>query len=242
VGLRVLQAGRHLLLEKPMALSVADGCELVQAANARQLLLTVGDLLLHHPAVRRVQKLIAEGVLGEPLYFASTRASPGPARGPGSTWWALAPHDVSLALKLLGARPTGVSASGGAYTRPDQDNVAVATLQFPDGRTAHLLVARFAGEKRRHFLVAGTERSITFDELDQVHPLKVHAPRGGETLSTAVSIENVDPLLSQCIEFVTSAARGDTAAGNGEHALSVVRVLEAGARSMRLGGSPVEVA
>jgi predicted dehydrogenase len=241
VGLRVLRSRRHLLLEKPMASSAAEGRELLAAAAEAERLLTVGDLLLHHPVVRRVQKLTAEGVLGDAIYFASTRATPGPARAAGSTWWALAPHDVSLALSLLGALPVGVSAVGGAYTAPDHDNIASATLQFSGGRTAHLRVARFAGEKQRRFSLAGTRRTVTFDEIDEARPLAVWDGKGVETLP-ASALEAVDPLLSQCRAFVTSAVRGEVGAGNGEHALAVVRVLEAGARSMRLGGQPVEVA
>ena len=240
VGLRVLQAGRHLLLEKPMALSAVHGRELIGEASARRRLLTVGDLLLHHPAVRRARELIAEGALGDVLYFESTRAAPGPARAPGSTWWALAPHDVSMALWLLGAVPTHVSATGGAYAAAEHDGVASAVLRFADGRTAHIRVARFAAEKCRRLSVAGTRRTLTFDELAE-HPLTLHEAASGHERAVAIPVETVDPLFEQCRRFISCAAGGDLAGGNGEHALAVVRVLEAGAHSMRLGGGPVEV-
>ena len=105
VGLRVLAADRHLLVEKPLALSVADAARAEsRGAGAPARVLTVGHLLLHHPAVRRAQQLIADGALGEPLWFEAARVGAGTAARPGSAWWALAPHDVSLALHLFDAR------------------------------------------------------------------------------------------------------------------------------------------
>jgi predicted dehydrogenase len=241
VGLRVLQAGRHLLVEKPMALSSAHGRELIALASAQGRLLSVGDLLLHHPAVRRARELIVEGALGETLYFESTRMAPGPARAPGSTWWALAPHDVSMAMWLFGAVPTHVSATGGAYDQAGHDGVASAVLRFADGRTAHIRVGRFAAEKRRCLSVAGTRRTLTFDELVAERPLTLHEPARRSEGAAAVPVDVADPLLEQCRQFVSCAARGNLAGGNGEHALAVVGVLEAGARSMERGGVAVEV-
>ena len=118
VGLRVLQADRHLMVEKPLALTVADASELSALADARRRVLAVGHLLLHHPAVRRARKLIADGVLGETLWLEAARLAPGPARTAGSVWWTLAPHDVSLALHLFDGVPTQVTAVGGAGRAP----------------------------------------------------------------------------------------------------------------------------
>src|SRR6478735_9007241 len=161
VGMRVLAADRHLLMEKPLALAAADAGALVDAAAARARVLTVGHLLLHHPAVRRAKQLLDDGVLGTAQYFTTTRVSAGPPRAPGSAWWALAPHDVSLALHLYGATPVTVSATAGAYAAPDQDGAAFATLQFADGRLAHLHVARYAAETQRCSLLAGTRATLS---------------------------------------------------------------------------------
>ena len=168
VGLRVLRADRHLLVEKPMALTVADAAELSALAETRQRILAVGHLLLHHPAVRLARQLIAEGGLGQPLWLETTRLAPGTARAGGSAWWTLAPHDVSLALHLFGGVPIKVTAIGRCQGEagPDEpDRVAWVTLHFADGRLAHIHVARLAVEKRRGFSVVGTRRALTFDEL-----------------------------------------------------------------------------
>ncbi len=244
VGMRVLAANRHLLMEKPLALTAADAGALVAAAAARARVLTVGHLLLHHPAVRQAKLLVDEGALGPVRYLTTTRVTPGPPRAPGSAWWALAPHDVSLVMHLYGATPLTVSATAGAFAASGHDGAAFATLGFPDGRIAHLHVGRFAPQAQRRCVVAGERRSLTFDELDPVHPLRVHRPgeRPGETLADAVPITaTVDPLEAQCAHFVACAARDDVAGGNGAHARAVVQVLAAGERSMRSGGVPVEV-
>jgi predicted dehydrogenase len=243
VGLRVLQADRHLMVEKPLALTVADASELSALADARRRVLAVGHLLLHHPAVRRARKLIADGVLGETLWLEAARLAPGPARTAGSVWWTLAPHDVSLALHLLDDVPKQVTAVGGAGRGPGEEMVVWATLHFDDGRLAHLHVARQAPEKKRGFSIVGSERALTFDELASGGTLQLHDPRraGAAAHGEPVPVDAIDALGAQCRHFVSSVARGDTSAGNGAHALAVVRVLEAGARSMRAGGAPIEV-
>ena len=109
--------------------------------------MTVGHLLLHHPAIRRARQIVADGALGEPLYFESTRETVGAPGRRGSAWWALAPHDVSLAIDLFAAVPVTVSATGGAFDERANDGVASAVLGFGDGRTAHVRVARFAARR-----------------------------------------------------------------------------------------------
>jgi predicted dehydrogenase len=281
VGLRVLRADRHLLVEKPMALTVADAAELSALADARHRVLAVGHLLLHHPAVRRARQLVADGVLGQPLWLEATRLAPGTGRAGGSAWWTLAPHDVSLAMHLFGAVPTRVTAVGraahapnahgepgqpserdgpdqpdatasssGSGTHPqpagrDQpDCVAWVTLHFDDGRLAHIHVARLAAEKKRCFSVVGTRRALSFDELAPERGLRVHDPAqaGAAGRAELIPVDGTDALAAQCRHFVAGVARGDTGAGNGAHALAVVRVLEAGTRSMRAGGAPIDVA
>jgi len=243
VGLRVLQADRHLMVEKPLALTVADASELSALADARRRVLAVGHLLLHHPAVRQARKLIADGVLGETLWLETARLAPGPARTAGSVWWSLAPHDVSLALHLFDGVPTSVTAAGGGGRQPSEEVVVWATLHFDDGRLAHLHVASLAPEKKRGFSIVGSARALTFDELAPADALRLHAPgaAGSAGQSEPVPVDVIDALGSQCRHFVSSVARCDTGAGNGAHALAVVRVLEAGARSMRAGGAPIEV-
>ena len=243
VGLQVLSADRHLLVEKPLALSVTDASALCEAATARARVLTVGHLLLHHPAVRRTKQMLDAGLLGRPLYFETTRTVAGQDRRGGSAWWTLAPHDVSLAVHLFDATPTTVSAVGSRDRSGDFDVSTLATLHFEDGRRAQVHVARLAANKERRFSLVGAEGTVSFDELAPVPILRVSEPtRLAENgRYTEIALETGDPLYAQCVHFAASAALGDTAGGNAAHGLAVVRVVEAGARSMAAGGTPVEV-
>jgi len=239
IGLQVLRADRHLLVEKPMALSTADATELVAAASSRGRVLWVGHLLLHHPAVVRAHELVTSGALGEISHLEAARLTSGNGPVTRSAWWSLAPHDVSLALRLLEATPVQVAAIG-VRRRGEPDSVVWATLSFDDGRLAHLHVGRIGDAKTRRVSVVGSRRILTFDELAE-RPLHLVDLNGTEIDLEGSSFSDVDPLLSQCRHFVSGVAHADTSAGNGAHALAVVRVLEAGARSMDEGGTPVQV-
>jgi predicted dehydrogenase len=244
VGFHVLSAGRHLLVEKPMALSVTDAVSLHDAAVARKRVLTVGHLLLHHPAVQRTKALLDAGTLGEPLYFESTRTATPAGHRRSSAWWSLAPHDVSTALYVFDRPLVAVSATGIWHSQANDDVAVFATLHFADGRVAHVHASRMAAVRQRRFSVVGTERAVAFDELAPNPVLRLTAPprQGGATAPEDISIEAADPLYAQCAHFASAASRGDTSSGNSRHALTVVRALEAGARSMAARGAPIEVA
>jgi len=244
VGLRVLSADRHLLVEKPMALSVADAVSLCEAAVARRRVLTVGHLLLHHPALRRTKELLDAGTLGRALYFESTRTAAVASRRRTSAWWTLAAHDVSMALYLFDEPLAAVSAAGIQHPGSEDDVAVFATLHFANGRLAHIHAARMTAVQQRRFSVSGTERALTFDEL--AHNPVLHLTAAARPVAAApaeeISIEAADPLYAQCAHFAAAVVRGDTSSGNGRHALKVVQVLEAGARSMAARGALVELA
>ena len=256
VAKRALLAGRHVLVEKPMALSVADGAELVELAERSGLVLMVGHILLHHPGIERARALIVEGELGRILYLHATRVGFGTVRPGESAWWSIAPHDIAAALHLFDAVPTTVSATGAGYLQMRQHDVTFGTLTFADGRLAHVHVSWLAPEKRRLLTVVGSHKMLTFDETERERPLRVHdrafvtaaartgfVGRAGAVETPALPI--VEPLLAECEHFVDSiqrGARGGHVCGDGARALAVLRVLEAGERSMRAGGAPIEVA
>ncbi|HTA21835.1 MAG TPA: Gfo/Idh/MocA family oxidoreductase [Polyangia bacterium] len=253
VAKRALLAGRHVLVEKPMALSVADGAELVELAARAGRVLMVGHVLLHHPGIERARAIVASGELGRILYLHATRVGFGTVRPGESVWWSIGPHDIAAAIHLFDATPTTVSATGAGYLQLRQHDVTFATLTFADGRLAHVHVSWLAPEKRRLLTVVGSHKMLTFDETDRERPLRVHdrafVPAAARTgfIGRAGEIEvpalpALEPLLVECEHFVDCVARGGRARGDGAHALAVLRVLAAGERSMRAGGAPVEVA
>ena len=241
VGRLVLEADRHVLIEKPMAMTVAHAAELSALAEARGRVLSVGHLLLHHPAVRRAHELMTSGAIGEPLWLESTRLATGGARSAGGAWWTLAPHDVSLALHFFGDVPSSVTAVGRAESAHSDETVAWATLHFASGNLAHIHVARHAPARQRTFTIIGRARSLVVDELAP-EPLTLSPPRErASDPCEIVPIDSGDALVGQCLQFISAVCRQDLAPANRVHGVQVVQVLEAGAHSMRRGGAPVAV-
>jgi predicted dehydrogenase len=255
VAQRVLAAGRHALVEKPLALSAAGAAELHAVAREQRRVLMVGHVLLHHPAIVRAREVIAAGALGDVLYLEATRVAFGTVRAGESVWWSVAPHDVSVALYLLDAIPATVSATGAAYLQAGRPDVAFASLRFADGRVAHVHVSWLAPGRRRHLTVVGTRKMLTFDEGAAARPLELHErsvtpATGGDGAGAAfaaraggveaLTFPTVEPLAAECEHFLACVASGQEPRG-GAQVMGVMRVLEAGERSMRAGGAPVDV-
>jgi predicted dehydrogenase len=251
VARRALAADRHVLVEKPLALSVAHAGELCALAAERRRVLLVGHVLLHHPAVLRARALIAAGALGELCYMQAARVAFGTVRAGESAWWSVGPHDVAVALYLFDAVPLAVSATGAAYLQPGRQDVAFATLAFAGGRAAHVQVSWLAPARHRALTVVGTRQMLTIDESAAARPLRLYdrrfeagpggvfAARTGEV--EAPDLPAIEPLRAECAHFVACVAGEERPRGGGADALAVVRVLEAGERSIRAGGAPVEV-
>jgi predicted dehydrogenase len=252
VAKRALLAGRHVLVEKPMALSLAEGAELAELAERQGLVLMVGHVLLHHPGIERARALVRDGELGRVLYLHATRVGFGTVRASESAWWSIAPHDIAATLYLFDAVPTTVSATGAGYLQMRLHDVAFGTMTFGDGRVAHVHVSWLAPEKKRLLTVVGSHKMLTFDETDAERPLRVHdrafvpaaaragfIGRAGEIVAPALPA--IEPLLAECERFVERVRLGALAPGEEARALAVMRVLDAGERSMRAGGAPVEV-
>lgn len=253
-----LESGRHVFVEKPLTLTSDHAEELCQLAERRGLTLMVGHLLLYHPAVMRMKTLVDGGDLGDVLYLYAQRVNLGIVRQVENAWWSLAPHDIAVAIHLFGGCPSSVSATGATYLQRDQgiDDVAFATLRFADGRVAHLHVSWLDPHKRRSLTVVGTRKMLTFDDTLLDEKLKVYdraaVPRDGHAsyadgvavrVGDVVSpfLPNVEPLLAECEHFITCVATRSSPRSDGRQGLAVVKVLEAGERSMRQGGAPIRI-
>lgn len=252
-----LEAGRHVLVEKPLALSAAEAEALCVLAERRGLMLMVGHLLLYHPAIEHTKAVIDEGGLGDVLYLCTERMNLGIVRDNENAWWSLAAHDIAVAIHLFGATPLSVSATGAAYLRRHIEDVAFASLRFPDGRLAHLHVSWLDPHKRRSLTVVGSRKMLTFDDTVTDEKIKIYdksaiprpgyasfaegvAVRSGDVVSPVMA--NVEPLLRECEHFLACIETRARPRSDGRQGLAVVRVLEAGDASIRMGGAPVVVA
>jgi predicted dehydrogenase len=241
---RVLEAGKHCFVEKPMAQSVADAEAVVAAAAAAGRTLMVGHLLEYHPGVMKLKELIDAGELGRVLYIYGNRVNLGQLRADENALWSLGAHDVSVLLRLAGEEPYEAEARGESYMREGVEDVVFCFLRFPSGLSAHLHLSWLDPHKERRFTVVGESRMATFDDMafegkiavydkgfdDKTDSYGEYITRSGDIWSPRLS--NVEPLRTECEHFVRSVREGTRPLSDGDSGLRVVRVLEALQRSL----------
>jgi predicted dehydrogenase len=177
---QVLEAGKHVFVEKPLATSSADCRALAELADSRGRILMVGHTFLHNDAVRWMKARIDEGDLGDVLYLYSRRLNLGQVRQDVNVVWNLAPHDISIMLYLLGRRPERVACHGQSYLRQGVEDVAFLTLEFaPVGATgarqaAHIHVSWLDPNKVREVVVVGTRKMVVYDDVDADRMIQVY--------------------------------------------------------------------
>ena len=254
LAIRVLEAGKHCFVEKPLALTAADAERAVTAASDAGRVLMVGHLLEYHPGVRKLKELTDAGELGDEIFYIyGNRLNLGKLRADENALWSLGAHDVSVLLYLADEEPTEVVAHGESYVRSGVEDVVFCFLRFPSGLTAHLHLSWLDPHKERRFTVVGSRRMATFDDMALERKLTVYDKgfdedaRGyGEYItrsggSFSPPIPNVEPLRAECEHFVAAIRTGATPQSDGASGLRVVRVLEQLQESLqagRVGGRP----
>jgi predicted dehydrogenase len=254
LGTRVLAAGKHLFVEKPMTLAAADAEALVAQADAAGLTLMVGHLLEYHPAVLWMKQYLDSGALGEALYLYAQRLNLGIVRADENALWSLAPHDISVALYLFGDEPDWVSAHGACYLQPGIEDVVFAYLHFPDGRAAQLHVSWLDPHKERRLVLVGSRTMAVFDDMAPMETIRIYdkgAVRPESEAPAPVTVRHGDiaipyvpagePLATECQHFVDAVRTGTPPRSDGRDGLRVVRVLEAASLSLRTQGQPVRM-
>jgi len=238
LAVRVLEAGKHCFVEKPLAQSVADAERAVAAAEASGRTLMVGHLLEYHPGVRKLKELADGGELGEIHYIYGNRLNLGKARADENALWSLGAHDVSVLLHLVEEEPDELSARGECYLRAGVEDVVFCFLRFPSGISAHLHLSWLDPHKERRFTVVGSKRMATFDDMAIEGKLTVYdkgfdedtrsygeyITRSGDIFSPRIA--SSEPLRLECEHFVESIRSGTPPRSDGHSGLRVVRVLE----------------
>ncbi len=238
LAVRVLEAGKHCFVEKPLAQSVAGAKRAVDAAERTGRTLMVGHLLEYHPGVQKLKELADGGELGDIHYVYGNRLNLGKIRADENALWSLGAHDISVLLHLVGEEPVEVSARGESYLQPGIEDVVFCFLRFPSGISAHLHLSWLDPHKERRFTVVGSKRMATFDDMAVAGKLTVYdkgfdentrsygeyITRSGDMFSPRIS--NDEPLRLECEHFVASIKDGTTPRSDGHSGLRVVRVLE----------------
>ena len=250
MALAALRAGKDVFVEKPLALEWQEGMEVVETAHRHGRILMVGHLLRYHPAILKIQQLLAEGVLGRVEYIYSNRLSMGKIRREENALWSFAPHDISVILALTGQLPLQVTATGGAYLQPNIADVTVSNLLFDRGTRAHIFVSWLHPYKEQRLCVIGSKQMIVFEDSRADHKLILYDKqiewKNGQ-IETAkvegvpVPFDADEPLRRECQHFVDCVATRRAANTPGEEGVEVLRVLQACQRSLQMNGEPVRV-
>jgi predicted dehydrogenase len=236
---RVLRAGKHCFVEKPLGQSVAEAQLAVAAAEESGRVLMVGHLLEYHPGVLKLKELADSGELGDIFYVYGNRLNLGKLRADENALWSLGAHDVSVVLALAGAEPVTCEAHGESYMRPGIEDVVFCFLRFPSGLAAHLHLSWLDPHKERRLTVVGSKRMATFDDMETERKLTIYdkgfdedasnygeyITRSGDVWSPRIS--NREPLAIECRHFIDCIRKGETPRSDGASGLRVVRVLEA---------------
>ncbi len=257
IGGEILRSGKHLFVEKPLAASSAEGAALAEAASKRRLVLMVGHLFVHHPAVTEMKKWLDAGRIGALCYVNSTRLNMMPPETRLNVVWDLACHDVAMILHLTGAEPLEVSASGRDYVKEGRVDAAFINMAFPGKVFANIHAGWLMPGRVRKTYVMGTKGAIVFDDTLVAEKVVVY----GEGVDTRLGskdtgsaslaygsgpvlrpeIDPREPLLAECEHFIGCVRTGERPLTDAASGVSTIRVMEAACESIGMNSSPVRL-
>jgi predicted dehydrogenase len=255
---RALEAGKHVMVEKPLATSAADAEDLIELATATERVLMPGHTFVYSPPVNKVRELIERGALGDVYFVTSSRMNLGLYQRNGVIS-DLAPHDLSILLYWLGQPVTQVAANAQSVFQDGVPETAFLTVTFQGGATANVQISWLAPRKMRQMVVVGSKQMVQYDDTSSDEAVRVY-DRGldvsftetpatfGEYRLTYRSgdivvprVEAAEPLGLELADFANAIRTGETPRSNGMLGLEVVRALEAAHRSMEQSGAPIDI-
>ncbi|MFO1057229.1 MAG: Gfo/Idh/MocA family oxidoreductase [Dongiaceae bacterium] len=239
IALAALRQGKHVLVEKPMARSVAEARALVEESRRRERVLLVDHTFLFSPAVAAIRDLLAAGTLGEPSLVDAVRLGPGIVRGDVNVVWDLAVHDLSILQHVLPRAPRAVQARG-LTPGGGLAQIAHLALHYEGPLLAQIRVSWRAPVKTRRMTIRGTRAVLAYDDLDP--RAKIQVAEGAGRPPWSPPLAEVEPLAAVVAHFADCIASGRTPLSGGEAGLAIVGLAEAACQSLSLDGRPVELA
>ena len=253
-----LEAGKHVLIEKPLTSTSEQAEELVELAERKNLVLMVDHTFVYTGAVRKIRELVNGGWIGKPLYFDSMRINLGLFQPDVSVLWDLAPHDVSIMDSVLGLTPQGLTAGGSRHFGSPHETIAFLTIYYPDDLVAHINVSWISPMKMRLMLIGGDSKMIVYDDTEPSEKVKVY-DRGVDMTGGKDSIyemlvqyrvgdiwtprlDGAEALRTEVAHFLDCVTVGKRPITDGPSGLRVVKLLEAADRSLRNRGEYQELA
>ncbi|MGA1876210.1 MAG: Gfo/Idh/MocA family oxidoreductase [bacterium] len=246
---KALQAGKHVFVEKPLALLTTEGEQLIALAREKQKVLMVGHILQYHPAVMKLKELIDRGELGKIQYIYSNRLNMGKIRSEENILWSFAPHDISVILMLLNEFPETIQATGGEYLQKDIADVTLTSMSFPSGVQSHIFVSWLHPFKEQKLVVIGDRQMAVFDDVSQeklfLYPhtieWKGRIPVANKAEVKIVPFDQQEPLRAECQQFLQSIHEGITPKTDGQEGLRVLKVLQACQESLNSFGKSISL-
>lgn len=253
-----LEAGKSVLVEKPLAYSQKECEDLVQTAARHKAILMVGHTFIYSPPVRKMKEIVKSGDLGDIRYITSRRLNLGLFQKDINVTWDLAPHDLSIILYLMDDFPLALNCQGGAHVTPGVEDVTSLTLLFPDGEFALIHSSWLDPRKVREMTLVGSRRMVVYDDLQplqkiSIFDVRVERPPHYDTFAEfqfayhygdmyCPYIKQEEPLKLQCQHFIDCVRSGEKPLTSGEEGLKLVRILEAAQESVRHGGKRISLA
>lgn len=244
MALQALAAGKHVFVEKPLALAPADAERVIAAAAAADRVLMVGHLLQYSPIFLALRDLVRGGELGTLQYLYSNRLSLGKFRTEENVLWSFAPHDISMLLALVGEAPDAVTAEGAAFVTPGIADWATCHMRFPSGARAHVTTSWLHPFKEQRLVAIGDKMMAVFEDSQPEWGRRLALYRHGIDRSGAaptpvkgeaeyIAVTEAEPLRAECLHFLDSIAKRQSPRTDGHEGLRVLRVLDAAETALR---------
>jgi UDP-2-acetamido-3-amino-2,3-dideoxy-glucuronate N-acetyltransferase len=244
----LLEAGKHVLVEKPITLFSREAEELTAIAAKLNRVLMVGHVMLYHPAIQKIKDMIDDGFLGKLQYIYSNRVNLGQIRKEENVLWSFAPHDISIINYLVGSTPNGISASGGEFLQPGIYDVTMTNLTYPDNIAAHIHVSWLHPFKEHRLVVIGDKNMVVFEDSLKENKLQLYpkgidwvdgSPVKRESEAETIAYEGDMPLTAEIKHFIDCVENGTKPLTDGNNGVEVLKVLEVAEVSLRNGTKSV---
>src|ERR1700758_5548011 len=255
LGKASLLAGKHTLIEKPMASSSAESEELIEIANRNGLVLMVGHTFLYSTPVQKITEIVQAGDIGEIRYINSRRLNLGLFQKDINVAWDLAPHDISIILHILGESPVAINCQGNAHVSPGVEDVINMSLFFPHKRFATIQSSWLEPRKIREMTIVGSRRMIVYDDLPthekiRIYDMRVERPPHYDTFaefqysyhygdSYIPHLQQEEPLTLACRHFIDCIETNSVPMTGGRQGLEMIRILEGASASLKVNGAPL---
>lgn len=258
LAMKAIEAGKHVLVEKPVCDNSEDAAKLIEAAERRRVTLMVDHTFLYTGAVRKMKQLVDTGEIGDVYYYDSVRINLGLFQEDVSVIWDLAVHDLSIMDFVLNQYPNVVACTGCSHVQGQPDDVAYLTLYFPGTLIGHIHVNWLSPVKLRRTLVGGSRKMIVYDDLEAAEKIRVHDKgvivdcddeklnqlrlrgyRSGDVWTPQIDLS--EAIRTELIHFINCVNSGEPPISSGLAGMRIVRVLETATKSLQCKGAPLEV-